>query len=139
MKYKNLICVEIKLYYGYSLTKGIEMKKIISLGLALGCIGVSAAANNYDLLGRKGSQMNSPMVYKNVDYLKEKKNESRNFALMKTGTGLRNNVYALEGRYFSQGWGGSYYYTSKPGKRQERERFFFTKSQNSVGCSGSSS
>ena len=89
------------------------MKKIISLGLALGCIGVSAAANNYDLLGRKGSQMNSPMVYKNVDYLKQKKNVSRNFALMKTGTGLRNNVYALEGRYFSQGWGGSYYYTSK--------------------------
>ena len=43
-------------------------KKAASI-VALGCICASAATSvNYDLLGRRGSQMNSPMVYKNIDY-----------------------------------------------------------------------
>ena len=51
------------------------MNKIIPIALTLGCIGAGAATSNYDLLGRKGSQMNSPMVYRNVDYSKVKKDE----------------------------------------------------------------
>ena len=36
------------------------MKKEIALLVAAGCIGAGAATVNYDLLGRKGSKMNSP-------------------------------------------------------------------------------
>jgi len=79
-------------------------KEIISIALALGCVSSIAATNNYDLLGRKGSKMNSPMVYKNLDYSKAKKNEQRkisssveNQGLAKTGLG--NNFAAIEGGY----------------------------------------
>lgn len=74
--------------------------------LAAGCVAANAASmNNYDLLGRKGSKMNSPMVYKNVDYSKVKKNEQQkvgssleNRGLAKTG--LNGNAYgAIEGVY----------------------------------------
>ena len=45
--------------------------------LAASCVAANAANVNYDLLGRKGSKMNSPMVYKNVDYSKVNKNEEQ--------------------------------------------------------------
>ena len=84
------------------------MKKKIAFLLAAGCIGASAASVNYDLLGRKGSKMNSPMVYKNVDYSKIKKNESqkqgsslKNRSLARASNshspGLRDDIEALEG------------------------------------------
>lgn len=80
------------------------MKKKIALFLAFGCIGANAASVNYDLLGRKGSKMNSPMVYRNVDYSKIKKNEQQkvgssveNVSLKKVG--LPNNIAGIEGRY----------------------------------------
>jgi len=47
--------------------------KSISVLLSLACAGVACAASNYDLLGRNGSKMNSPMVYRNVDYAKAQK------------------------------------------------------------------
>ncbi len=82
------------------------MKKKIALMVALGCIGASAASVNYDLLGRKGSKMNSPMVYKNIDYSKAKKNEQQkvgssleNRTLAKVGVGFRQDVVGLEGIY----------------------------------------
>lgn len=53
------------------------MKKQIAMIVVAGCIGAGAATNNYDLLGRRGSQMNSPMVYKNVDYSKTKKEKQQ--------------------------------------------------------------
>ena len=49
----------------------MNKKKIIACTLACVAMGV-CAATNYDLLGRKGSEMNSPMVYRNVDYAKAK-------------------------------------------------------------------
>ena len=83
------------------------MKKIIALGLTLGCIGAGAATNNYDLLGRKGSQMTSPMVYKDVDYSKVK-NGQQNLgsaletkALAKKGVGLEGDVVAISGMFRS--------------------------------------
>ena len=81
-------------------------KEIISIALALGCVSSIAATNNYDLLGRKGSKMNSPMVYKNVDYSKFKKNEQQklNSSLENRGlakAGLKGNVSALYGVYGS--------------------------------------
>ncbi len=83
------------------------MKKNIALIVALGCAYVGAASTvNYDLLGRKGSKMNSPMVYKNVDYSKAKKNEQQkvgssleNRSLAKVGVGLKEDIVALEGIY----------------------------------------
>jgi len=86
------------------------MKKQVALMVAFGCIGASAASINYDLLGRKGSKMNSPMVYKNVDYSKMKKEKmqmapiSENQVLAKRASGLKGGANALEGRYFSRGW-----------------------------------
>lgn len=82
------------------------MKKKIALMLAFGCISVNAASVNYDLLGRRGSKMNSPMVYRNVDYDKVKKNEPQigssleNKALGKVG--LKSNVTAIAGIYNPQ-------------------------------------
>ena len=82
------------------------MNKIIPIALTLGCIGVSAATSNYDLLGRKASKMNSPMVYKNVDYAKVQKNEQQKVgpslethSLQKTG--MPSNVKAIAGAYRS--------------------------------------
>ena len=48
------------------------MRDIFTI-LVVGCIGANAAVNYYDLLGRRGSEMNSPMVYKDIDYTKLKK------------------------------------------------------------------
>jgi hypothetical protein len=96
------------------------MRKQLSLLLAFGCVGaVAGTAVNYDLLGRAGSKMNSPMVYKNVDYAKNQKKTGsslKNQALMKQGAGLKNNVCALEGRFNSVGWRSDntqYYYSTK--------------------------
>ena len=82
------------------------MKKTLPLFISLCCIGAGATANNYDLLGRRGSQMNSPMVYKNVDYLKTKKQQQQEIgapveahSLQKTG--MPDNVKAVTGAYRS--------------------------------------
>ena len=83
------------------------MKIQLSLMLALGCVGTFASsATNYDILGRKGSKMNSPMVYKSVDYSKVKKNEQQKIgsslesrALHRTG--MPDNVAAIEGSFRS--------------------------------------
>ena len=89
------------------------MKKTLPLIISLCCIGANATSANYDLLGRKGSKMNSPMVYKNLDYSKVKKNEQQkvgssleNRALAKSG--MTNNVGAVEALYWSS-------LTSNPG------------------------
>ena len=79
-------------------------KKIMSIALAVGCVASNAAMNNYDLLGRKGSKMNSPMVYRNVDYSKFKKEQPQkmNSPLAKTALnkqGLAENIAAIEGSY----------------------------------------
>ncbi len=82
------------------------MRKEYLVLLAAGCVFANAANVNYDLLGRKGSQMNSPMVYKNVDYSKIKKNELQknspleNRSLAKVG--MKGNVSALHGAYGSE-------------------------------------
>ncbi|MBR4784824.1 MAG: hypothetical protein IK012_06170 [Fibrobacter sp.] len=80
------------------------MKKIIPIALSLGCIGAGAATNNFDLLGRKGSAMNSPMVYKNVDYTKAQKDEQQKVSpsleahsLQKLG--MPNSIKAIEGAF----------------------------------------
>ena len=81
-------------------------KEILSIALAFGCVAANAANVNYDLLGRKGSKMNSPMVYKNVDYSKMKKNDQQNIgsslnnhALLKTG--MPDNIKAIKGSYLT--------------------------------------
>lgn len=83
------------------------MKKTLPLFISLCCIGAGATANNYDLLGRRGSQMNSPMVYKNVDYLKTKNQQQQQeigapvetHSLQKTG--MPSDVKAVTGAYRS--------------------------------------
>ncbi|MBR4785480.1 MAG: hypothetical protein IK012_09560 [Fibrobacter sp.] len=84
------------------------MKKKITVCVALGC-AAAFAATNYDLLGRNGSKMNSPMVYKNVDYHKVKKNEQQELAspqgkkaLMRSPTGL-NGPIAISGVFDTEG------------------------------------
>ena len=81
-------------------------KEILSIALAFGCVAANAANVNYDLLGRKGSKMNSPMVYKNVDYSKMKKNNQQNIgsslnnhALLKTG--MPDNIKAIKGSFLT--------------------------------------
>ncbi len=81
-------------------------KELLTIALAFGCIASNATTNNYDLLGRKGSKMNTPMVYKNVDYSKAKKNEQQklgsslnNASLMKTG--MHGNYVAIKGAFLS--------------------------------------
>jgi hypothetical protein len=80
------------------------MRKEYLALLAAGCVVTNAANVNYDLLGRKESKMNSPMVYKNVDYSKVKKGEEQkvgssleNASLKRTG--LDNGLAAIEGIY----------------------------------------
>ncbi|SHK22666.1 hypothetical protein [Fibrobacter sp. UWB12] len=94
------------------------MKKL-TLIMAVGCVGAFAASMNYDVLGRRGSKMNSPMVYRDIDYSKIKKNEQKvgssleNHALAKRASGLLKNAKAMEGAYFSRGWSNhndDYYY-----------------------------
>ena len=89
------------------------MNKIIPIALTLGCIGASAATSNYDLLGRKGSQMNSPMVYRNVDYSKVKKDEqqkvgpsleSRTLAKRSSGIVNTSNAKAIVGKFGPRGY-----------------------------------
>ena len=83
------------------------MRKEYLALLAAGCVAANAASVNYDLLGRKGSKMNSPMVYKNVDYSKVKKKEAQkvgssleNKALAKTG--MADGISAIEGFFDSR-------------------------------------
>ena len=84
------------------------MKKTLPLFISLCCVGANATSVNYDLLGRKSSKMNSPMVYKNVDYSKVKSNEEQtigssleNRALAKTG--MPDNVKAIQGAFHTFG------------------------------------
>ena len=103
-------------------------KELLTIALAFGCIAANATTNNYDLLGRKGSKMNSPMVYRNVDYSKAKKNEQQklgssleNRGLAKTG--MPNSVDAIQGAFHSE---------------LERDRFFakvYKSDGSSLGCS----
>ena len=99
------------------------MNEKIALYVALGC-ATAFAATNYDLLGRNGSKMKSPTVYRNVDYQKVKKNEQQEFAspqgkkaLMKRPTGL-NGPIALSGEFNTEGVayaknGSPYYFSLK--------------------------
>ena len=80
------------------------MNEKIALCVAIGCV-TAFAATNYDLLGRHGSKMNSPMVYRNVDYSKMKKDNQQdvgaqrgNKALMRVSPGL-NGLGALQGAF----------------------------------------
>lgn len=73
----------------------------IAVILTLSYAGVFASSVNYDLLGRKGSKMNSPMVYKDIDYAKTKKDKQQ-LAIHQSRqhlakVGLTNNVAAIEG------------------------------------------
>ena len=85
------------------------MNKKATLLVALSCVYAGAANSvNYDLLGRRGSKMNSPMVYKNIDYSKKNSKQQGiasldNKALMKRASGLQNGVVALEGAYCNKG------------------------------------
>jgi len=79
--------------------------------LAAGCVAANATNVNYDLLGRKGSKMNSPMVYKNVDYSKVKKNEEQkvgssleNGVLAKRASGIKNGAKAIVGKFGPRGY-----------------------------------
>jgi hypothetical protein len=89
-------------------------KEILSIALAFGCIAANATSNNYDLLGRKGSKMNSPMVYKNVDYSKTKKNDQQklgssleNRSLAKMSSGIKSSTKAIVGKFGPNGYGFS--------------------------------
>ena len=86
------------------------MKKKIALMVAFGCLGASAASANYDILGRKGSKMNSPMVYKNVDYSKVKKEKQEvasllgNRSLAKKPSGITSGAKAIVGKFSPRGY-----------------------------------
>lgn len=88
------------------------MRKEYLALLAAGCVAANAANVNYDLLGRKDSKMNSPMVYKNVDYSKMKKNEEQNIgsslvtkALAKQASGIKSGAKAIVGWAGPNGYG----------------------------------
>ena len=86
------------------------MNKKATLIVALSCVYAGAANTvNYDLLGRRGSKMNSPMVYKNVDYSK-KNNQAQLGALPGTralakgiSPGLNGNADAITGIFNNRG------------------------------------
>ena len=87
------------------------MRKEYLALLAAGCVAANAANVNYDLLGRKGSKMNSPMVYKNVDYSKVKKNEAQKVgpsletkALAKQASGIKSGAKAIIGGFGPKGY-----------------------------------
>lgn len=90
--------------------KGNSMNNKLLIVLTLGCAVANATTANYDLLGRKGSKMNSPMVYKDVDYSKIKKNNQQKIStsLAKQsnvqGVGLKPGVNAVVGRYRQNGY-----------------------------------
>lgn len=86
------------------------MKKRYLALLAASCVAVNAADVNYDLLGRKNSKMNSPMVYKDIDYSKMKKSEEQtissslgNHALAKRASGTKNAT-AIVGKFGPGGY-----------------------------------
>lgn len=83
------------------------MNSKIAIIVALSCAEIFASSINYDLLGRKGSKMNSPMVYKNIDYSKTKKDKQQFTQSLKSQhlakIGLPNNVAAIKGIYNNQG------------------------------------
>ena len=84
------------------------MNKKATLIVALSCVYAGAANSvNYDLLGRRGSKMNSPMVYKNIDYSKKGNKQLasslENRALQKQASGLTGNVDALVGAFCNKG------------------------------------
>ena len=84
------------------------MNTKVAMLVAVGCVA-SFAATNYDLLGRNGSKMNSPMVYRDVDYQKVKASKQQginspleNKTLKKSPTGL-NGPAAVEGAFSTHG------------------------------------
>ena len=87
------------------------MNKKATLIVALSCVYAGAANSvNYDLLGRRGSKMNSPMVYKNVDYTKTEKSQAQLGALPGTralakgiSPGLNGNADAITGIFNNRG------------------------------------
>ena len=87
------------------------MKKTLPLIISLCCVGANATSANYDLLGRKGSKMNSPMVYKDVDYSKMKKTDQQNIGaaletkvLAKQASGIKSGTKAIVGRFGPRGY-----------------------------------
>ncbi len=99
------------------------MKKQIAIILTAGCASAFAASVNYDILGRRGSQMNSPMVYRNVDYNKINQDNRQKKGLFfddspvlkKKASDFAENTIALEGAYFTRKWNingrkGSHYF-----------------------------
>lgn len=86
------------------------MKKRYLALLAASCVAANAADVNYDLLGRKNSKMNSPMVYKDIDYSKMKKSEEQtvssslgNHALAKRASGIKS-AKAIVGKFGPKGY-----------------------------------
>ena len=84
------------------------MNTKVAMLVAVGCVA-SFAATNYDLLGRNGSKMNSPMVYRDEDYQKVKASKQQginspleNKTLKKSPTGL-NGPAAVEGAFSTHG------------------------------------
>lgn len=98
------------------------MKKQIAIILTAGCASAFAASVNYDILGRRGSQMNSPMVYRNVDYNKINQDNRQKKGMflddspvLKKEADFKPNTIALEGAYSTRAWNisdrlGSHYY-----------------------------
>lgn len=81
------------------------MKKFIIAAVSTASVCMCAAATHYDILGRKNSQMESPMVYKNVGpkQADEQQNVNRNIIATKSNNALArqgingNNIVAIEG------------------------------------------
>lgn len=81
------------------------MKKFIIAAVSTASVCMCAAATHYDILGRKNSQMESPMVYKNVGpkQADEQQNVNRSIIATKSNHALArqgingNNVVAIEG------------------------------------------
>ena len=88
------------------------MYKRIPLLLTFGCISAMAStAANYDLLGRKGSKMNSPMVYRDLDYSSHQKMEKQkigssleNRSLAKRASGIKGGAKAIVGKFGPKGY-----------------------------------
>ena len=75
------------------------MNEKIALCVAIGC-ATAFAATNYDLLGRNGSKMNSPMVYRNEDYSKMKKDNQQDVGVQRGNKALKklsSRLYWIDG------------------------------------------
>ena len=75
------------------------MNEKLALCVAIGC-ATAFAATNYDLLGRNGSKMNSPMVYRNVDYSKMKKDNQQDVGVQRGNKALKklsSRLYWIDG------------------------------------------